>query len=158
MTKANGRPRKNHLQHAWLRSSCQVLTLSLFCAILLAGCSLFGTSQAERVMRFEYDLNHNRQYAYQNFLESATNDYVKLATQDPVYTWNRYDWFPPAEWPETTEYTISVDDVSGETVQATVTGPSDFSGPQTLTFGMVRSGIYWYIEKLTLSGSGLIVD
>jgi hypothetical protein len=106
-------------------------------------------------MRFEYDLNHNRQYAYQNFLESATTDYVSLATSNTAYTWDK--WFPPTEWPETAEYTITIEDVSGETVQATVAGPSDFGGAQSLTFGMVRSGIYWYIEKLTLSGL-VIVD
>jgi hypothetical protein len=126
------------------------------CVALLAGCALFGTSKTERVMRFEYDLNHNRRYAYQNFLESATTDYVSLATQDPAYTWN--GWFPPAEWPETSEYAITIDDTSSETVQATAAGPSDFGGPRSLTFGMVRSGIYWYIERLTLSGFGTIVD
>jgi hypothetical protein len=42
-------------------------------------------------------------------------------------------------------------------VQATVFGPSDFGGSKSLTFGMVRSGLYWYIEKLTLEGS-VIVD
>ena len=129
--------------------------LSFLGALLLAGCAPFGTSQAERAARFEYDLNHNRRYAFQNFLQSATTDYVTLATQNPVYTWDV--WFPPAEYPETTEYTIVVDNVSGGTAQATVSGPSDFGGSKSLTFGMVRSGLYWYIEKLTLEGS-VIVD
>jgi hypothetical protein len=131
------------------------IVLACIISLLIAGCALFGTSQAERAARFEYDLNHNRRDAYQNFLQSATTDYVTLATQNPIYTWNV--WFPPAEYPETTEYTISVDEVSGETVKATVSGPLDFTGPKSLTFGMVRSGIYWYIEKLTLDGS-VIVD
>ena len=131
------------------------IVLSFIISLLIAGCALFGTSQAERVALFEYDLNLNRRYAYRNFLQSATSDYVTLATQNPIYTWNV--WFPPAEYPDTTKYTISVDEVSGETVEATVSGPSDFTGPKSLTFGMVRSGIYWYIEKLTLDGS-VIVD
>jgi hypothetical protein len=149
----------NPCSHRHRRQRAFGLALGLSClgALLLAGCAPFGTSQAERAARLEYDLNHSRRYAYQNFLQSATTDYVTLATQNPIYTWDK--WFPPAEWPETTEYTISVDDVSGGTVQATVSGPSDFGGSKSLTFGMVRSGLYWYIEKLTLEGwPGAIVD
>ncbi len=135
----------------------RIILILLPLSLLLGGCAPFGTSQAERAARFEYDLNHNRSFAYQNFLPSATTAYNDLVGLPLTETWNQ--WFPPADWPETTEYTISVDDVSGETVQATVSGPSDFAGPKSLTFGMVRSGLYWYIEKLTLEGwSGAIVD
>jgi len=133
----------------------RIVLILLFLSLLLGGCAPFGTSQAERAARFEYDLNHNRHFAYQNFLPSATTAYNDLVGLPLTQTWNF--WFPPAEYPETTEYTIVVDNVSGGTAQATVSGPSDFGGSKSLTFGMVRSGLYWYIEKLTLEGS-VIVD
>jgi hypothetical protein len=120
-------------------------------ALLLGSCALFGTSKTERVMRLEADLNGNRAYAYQNFLESATTDYVTLATQSPVYTWDQ--WFPPANWPETTGYTFTVEAVTPDSVTATVTGPSNFGSAKTAVFGVVRAGIYWYLEKLTLAGT-----
>ena len=135
----------------------QIVPILLTLSLLLGSCAPFGTSQAERAARFEYDLNHNRHFAYQNFIPSSTTAYDDLVGLPLNETWNK--WFPPAEYPETTEYTISVDDVSGGTVQATVSGPSDFGGSKSLTFGMVRSGLYWYIEKLTLEGwPGAIVD
>ena len=130
-------------------------TTNLIFLLLLASCALFGTSKTERVMRFETDLNENRSFAYQNFLESATTDYAKLAYQTLSVTWDF--WFPPAEWPETTEYTITVEDVATDSVTATVTGPTDFGSAKTLVLGMVRVGIYWYLEKLTLDGA-VIVD
>jgi hypothetical protein len=122
--------------------------------LLLGGCALFGTSKTERVMRFETDLNENRQFAYQNFLESATTDYSLLANSDPVATWDQ--WFPPAEYPDDTLYTFTVEDTTSDSVTATVTGPAEFTG-NTLVFGMVRDGLYWYIERLTLDGT-VIVD
>jgi len=123
--------------------------LALAVAAALSGCAIFGTSKAERVMRLETDLNESRQYAYQNF-DPSINDYLTLATQNPNYTWD--DWFPPAEWPETTLYTISVEDTGTDSITATVNGPADFAGPRTLTVSLVRVGLEWYISGLELSG------
>jgi len=130
--------------------------LALAVAAALSGCAIFGTSKAERVMRLETDLNESRQYAYQNF-DPSINDYLTLATQNPNYTWDV--WFPPAEWPETTLYTISVEDTGTDSIRATVNGPADFAGPRTLTVSLVRIGLEWYISGLELSGFALpIVD
>jgi hypothetical protein len=130
--------------------------LALF-PLLLAGCAIFGTSKAERVARLEADLNESRQFAYQNF-DPSIADYLTLATQDPSQTWDQ--WFPPAEWPETTQYTLSVQDKSTDSITATVNGPADFNGPRTLTIGLVRIGLDWYINRLELSDEvpPLIVD
>jgi hypothetical protein len=123
-----------------------------------AACAPFGTSKAERVARFETDLNESRQYAYQNFDPATTADYVDLATLPPSQTWD--DWFPPTEWPETAEYVLEVQDVGSDSLTARVTGPADFEGPRTLTVGLVRIGMEWYINRLELEGEvpPLIVD
>jgi hypothetical protein len=129
---------------------------ALAAAAILTGCAIFGTSKAERVMRLETDLNESRQFAYQNF-DPDIADYLTLATQNPIYTWNV--WFPPAEWPEATLYSITVKDTSADSLTATVDGPVDFGGPRTLTVGLVRIGMDWYIDRLELSGYALpIVD
>ena len=134
----------------------RTVILALAVAAALSGCAIFGTSKAERVMRLETDLNESRQYAYQNF-DPSINDYLTLATQNPNYTWDV--WFPPAEWPETTLYTISVEDTGTDSIRATVNGPTDFAGPRTLTVSLVRVGLEWYISGLELSGFALpIVD
>jgi len=134
----------------------KTIILALAGAAVLGGCAIFGTSKAERVMRLETDLNESRQYAYQNF-DPSINDYLTLATQNPNYTWDV--WFPPAEWPETTLYTISVEDTGTDSITATVNGPADFAGPRTLTVSLVRVGLEWYISGLELSGFALpIVD
>ena len=39
-----------------------------------------------------------------------------------------------------------------DSLTARVTGPVDFQGPQTLTVGLVRIGLEWYINRLELSG------
>jgi hypothetical protein len=122
---------------------------ALTAAAILTGCAIFGTSKAERVMRLETDLNESRACAYQNF-DPAIADYLTLATQNPNYTWNV--WFPPAEWPETTLYSITVEDTSADSLTATVDGPADFGGPRTLTVGLVRMGMDWYINRLELAG------
>jgi hypothetical protein len=121
--------------------------------LALASCAPFGTSKAERVARLEFDLNggvQSRQYAYQNFDPATTADYVDLATRPPSQTWD--DWFPPTEWPETAEYVLEVQDVGSDSLTARVTGPADFEGPRTLTVGLVRVGMEWYINRLDLSG------
>jgi hypothetical protein len=122
---------------------------ALVAAAALSGCALFGTSKAERVLRFQTDLNESRQYAYQNF-DPAIGDYLSLSTQNPNYTWD--EWFPPADWPDTTQYRITVQDTAGDSLTATVEGPVDFGGPRTLTIGVVRLGLDWYINRLELSG------
>ena len=127
----------------------RTVILALAVAAVLGGCAIFGTSKAERVMRLETDLNESRQYAYQNF-DPAIADYLALATQNPNSTWD--DWFPPAEWPETTLYSIGVQDTGTDSITATVNGPADFAGPRTLTVGLVRLGMDWYISGLELSG------
>jgi len=130
--------------------------LAIAAALSLTACAPFGTSKAERVMRLETDLNESRQFAYQNF-DPAIADFITLATQNPNYTWDA--WFPPAEWPETTMYVIEVQDVGSDSLTARVTGPADFLGSQTLTVGLVRLGMDWYINRLELSGpDGLIVQ
>jgi hypothetical protein len=131
-------------------------------AVLLAlsSCAPFGTSKAERVMRLEFDLNGgqvSRQYAYQNFDPATTVVYSDLAALPPSQTWD--DWFPPAEMSDTTKYVLEVQDTSPDSASVRVTGPVDFSGPRTLTVGLVRIGLEWYINRLDLSGYALpIVD
>ncbi len=133
--------------------------LAFAAALALSGCAIFGTSKAERVARLEYDLNGgywSRQYAYQNF-DPSIADYVKLATQPPTQTWD--DWFPPTEAPDTTPYALEVQNIGPDSLTARVTGPVDFGGPQTLTVGLVRLGLDWYISSLQLSGpAGIIVQ
>ncbi|OHD74438.1 MAG: hypothetical protein A2V99_06885 [Spirochaetes bacterium RBG_16_67_19] len=127
--------------------------------LALASCAPFGTSKTERVMRLENDLNESRQYAYQNFDPATTLDYTDLATLPPSQTWD--DWFPPAEMSDTTKYVLEVQDTSPDSASVRVTGPVDFAGPRTLTVGLVRIGLEWYINRLDLSGylpSPLIVQ
>ena len=129
--------------------TARLLLVVAAAAAALSGCAVFGTSKAERVLRLQTDLNESRQYAYQNF-DPAIADYVTLATRNPNYTWD--DWFPPTDWPDTTEYRITVQDAAGDSITATVEGPADFGGPRTLTVGLVRLGLDWYITRLELSG------
>ncbi len=137
-----------------MRSKAYLLAFAA--AIALSGCAIFGTSKAERVARLEFDLNDSRQYAYQNFDPATTADYTKLATQPPSQTWDQ--WFP-LEASDTEKYALEVQDVSSDSLTARVTGPADFNGPQTLSVGLVRLGMDWYINRLQLSGSaGLIVQ
>ena len=128
--------------------------------LALASCAPFGTSKAERVARLEADLNdsQSRQYAYQNF-DPSIADYADLAGWPPSQTWD--DWFPPAEMSDTTKYILEVQDTSPDSASVRVTGPVDFAGPRTLTVGLVRIGLEWYINRLDLSGylpSPLIVQ
>jgi len=123
---------------------------ALATAAVLTACAPFGTSKAERVMRLENDLNESRQYAYQNFDPATTADYTDLATLPPSQTWD--DWFPPAEMSDTTKYVLEVQDSSPDSASVRVTGPVDFAGPRTLTVGLVRIGLEWYINRLELSG------
>ena len=130
--------------------------MAIALAIALIACAPFGTSKAERVARLETDLNESRQFAYQNFDPLTTTDYLTLATQNPNYTWDQ--WFP-LEASDTTKYVLEVQDVGSDSLEARVTGPVDFAGPRTLTVGLVRIGLEWYINRLELSGYALpIVD
>jgi hypothetical protein len=117
--------------------------------LLFAGCALVGTTQAERVARLEADLNESRTFAYQNF-DPSIDDYLLLVAGDPRTTWDA--WFPPAEWPETTLYAIEISSTADDSVTASVDGPEQFGGPRTLTIGLVRLGLDWYISSLELSG------
>ena len=134
----------------------RAILAALAAAAVLAACAPFGTSKAERVMRLENDLNESRQYAYQNFDPATTLDYTDLATLPPSQTWD--DWFPPAEMSDTTKYVLEVQDTSPDSASVRVTGPVDFPGPQTLTVGLVRIRLEWYINRLELSTTGLIVQ
>ena len=127
----------------------------LFFVISVAGCSPFGTSKRERVLRFEADLNGSREYVYQNFLEAETVDFATIRDSDTAYTWD--DWFPP-DFPETGTYTITLDSVFGNPLEGTVDGPDVFGGPQPIEFYFVRSGVYWYLEGLNLDGGVKEVD
>jgi hypothetical protein len=139
-----------------MKRASKLVSILALLFLALAACAPFGTSKAERVLRLETDLNENREFAYQNFDPSIT-DYVALLAQHPNSTWDL--WFPPAEWPETTKYVLEVQDVGPDSLTARVTGPVDFQGPQTLTVGLVRIGMDWYLNRLELSGSaGLIVQ
>ena len=127
--------------------------------LALASCAPFGTSKTERGMRLETHLNESRQYAYQNFDPATTADYTDLATLPPSQPWD--DWFPPAEMSDTTKSVLAVQDPSPDSASVRVTGPVDFAGPRTLTVGLVRIGLEWYINRLDLSGylpSPLIVQ
>jgi len=115
----------------------------------LTSCAPFGTSKKERVLRFEADLNGSREYVYQNFLETETVDYAMIRDSDTAYTWD--DWFP-LDFPETGTYTITLDSVFGNPLEGTVDGPDVFGGPKPIEFYFARSGIYWYLEGLTLDG------
>ena len=129
----------------------RAILAALAAAAVLAACAPFGTSKAERVARLEADLNdsQSRQYAYQNF-DPSILDYANLAGWPPSQTWD--DWFPPAEMSDTTKYILEVQDTSPDSASVRVTGPVDFAGPRTLTVGLVRIGLEWYINRLELSG------
>ncbi len=135
--------------------------LTIIASLALAACAPFGTSKAERVARLEFDLNggqQSRQYAYQNFDPNTTTDYNYLATQNPNQTWDL--WFPPGELSDTTQYVLEVQDTDSDSARVRVTGPVDFGAARTLTVGLVRIGLEWYINRLELSGEvpPLIVD
>jgi hypothetical protein len=120
---------------------------------VLASCAPFGTSKLERVDLFEADLNGNREYLYQNFLEAETIDYVSIRDDDIGTTWDY--WFPPGV-PEPGTYSIALDSIFGNPLEGTVDGPDDFSGPKSIQFYLTRAGIYWYLEKVVLNGSQIV--
>lgn len=121
--------------------------------LLLAGCAPFGTSRSERVQRFEADLNYSRAFAYENFLESATVDYATIRDELPSETWDL--WFP-LDYPEGGTYTISIDSIFANPITATIDGPDAFAGPKQLRLHLVRSGVIWYLEGLTLDGTTIV--
>jgi hypothetical protein len=118
-------------------------------AIVLVSCAPFGTSKRDRVLRFEADLNKSRDYLYQNFLESETTQYTLIRDSDPGETW---DVCFPVEFPEPGTYTITLDTVFGNPLEATVEGPAAFNGPKSAEFSFARSGVYWYLTGITLDG------
>ncbi len=122
---------------------------ALLAALLLpAGCSLFGTTAAERVARFEKDLNDSPEFVYQNFLESATTDYT--AIQDRYSTWD--EWFPPAS----TAYTVEITTITQTAATGTISGGS-FTDPLPIELGLVQADpLTWYLESLTLDGATLV--
>jgi hypothetical protein len=121
--------------------------------IILAGCAPFGTSKRDRVLRFEADLNDSREYLYQNFLEAETIDYATIRDSATAYTWD--EWFP-VEFLDTSTYTINLDSIFGNPIEGTVAGPDVFGGSKPIQFHFTRSGIYWYLEGLTLDGSKIV--
>ena len=127
--------------------------LIVFVAVILTSCAPFGTSKRDRVFRFEADLNDSREYLYQNFLEAETTQYATIRDSDTAYTWD--EWFP-VDFPQTGTYTISIDSLLGNPLDATVEGPDVFSGPKSVQFHFARSGFYWYLEGLTLDGSKIV--
>ena len=60
-------------------------------------------------------------------------------------------------WSDTTKYVLEVQDTSPDSLRARVTGPVDFAGPRTLTVGLVRIGLEWYINRLELSGTYALI-
>jgi hypothetical protein len=105
------------------------------------------------VLLFEADLNGSREYIYQNFLESETTDYTTIRDNDPATTWGV--WFP-VDFPDPGTYTITLDSVFGNPLEGTADGPEDFEGPKSIQFHFARSGIYWYLEALTLDGEKIV--
>jgi hypothetical protein len=127
--------------------------LILLLSVILTSCAPFGTSKRDRVLRFEADLNHSRDYLYQNFLEAETTQYTTIRDNDPGETWDV--WFP-VDFPDPGTYTISLDSLIGNPLDATVEGPDVFGGPKSIQFHFARSGFYWYLEGLTLEGSKIV--
>jgi hypothetical protein len=120
---------------------------------ILTSCAPFGTSKRDRVLLFEADLNGSREYLYQNFLEAKTTQYATIRDSDPGETWDM--WFPPG-FPSPGTYTITLDSHFGNPLDGTVDGPSAFGGPKSIKFHFARSGVYWYLEGLTLEGSKIV--
>ena len=129
------------------------ILLSIALITIFTSCAPFGTSKRDRVLCFEADLNDSREYLYQNFLEAETTQYATIRDSDTAYTWD--GWFPVG-FPETGTYTISLESLFGNPLDATVSGPDVFSGPQSIQFHFARSGFYWYLEGLTLEGSKIV--
>ena len=125
----------------------------LLITVTLVGCAPFATSKRDRALLFEADLNGAREFLYQNFLESETVDYATIRDYDPGQTWDT--WFPPG-FPDPGTYTITLDTFFGNPLEATVDGPSAFEGPKTLKLHFIRSGIYWYLEGLTLESTKIV--
>ena len=119
----------------------------------MAGCSLFGTTRKERVLRFEDGLNENRAYLYQDFYEPLTTDYATLQDADVSVTWDI--WFPPG-YPEPGTFTLSVEDYSVDVIEAVVTGPDADAEPMTLQLYMTQVGLDWYLERLDLDGVTIV--
>ena len=121
-----------------------VIITSVILIFIFESCSLLGTTKEERIARFESDLNNNRGYIYQNFLDSVTTDYD--AIKNPILTWDV--WFPEG----TENYEITITDSSVDPVTATIDGPDIFGGPMPIEFKMVKDDFFnWYIEELTLN-------
>ena len=135
------------------KTTAKFAAATIILLIILTSCAPFGTSKAERVLRFETHLNESREYLYQNFLEAQTDDYAVIRDSDAVYTWDY--WFPLV-FPNTGTYTITITSDSDDSLQGTVDGPELFSGPKTIQFHLIRSGVYWYLEGLTLDGTKII--
>jgi hypothetical protein len=131
------------------RRTVSIFLIVVVATIALGSCAPFGTSKKDRVLRFEADLNGSREYAYQNFLEAETTDYTTIRDNDPGTTWDV--WFPP-DFPDPGTYTISLDSLFGNPLDGTVNGPDAFGGPKSIQFHFARSGVYWYLEGLTLEG------
>ena len=134
------------------RVVCSV-TILVLVALVLTSCAPFGTSKKDRVLLFEADLNGSREYLYQNFLEGETTDYATIRDSDPGATWDM--WFPP-DFPDNGIYTITIESVFGNPFEGTIDGPDEFGGPQSIYFHFARSGVYWYLEGLTLDGTKIV--
>ncbi len=131
----------------------RLLALLPALAFLFSACAPFGTSKKERVELFEHDLNHCRQYLYQNFLEEETEDYGIIKNSDTTYTWDA--WFP-LSFPDGGTYTVTLDSRLGNPLEGTVDGPDEFEGPKSVEFYFARSGVYWYLEALSLDESKIV--
>jgi hypothetical protein len=138
-----------HSRFRLLRAS----PLLLFVCVVLTSCAPFGTSKQDRVLRFEADLNDAREYLYQNFLEAETTDYATIRDSNTAYTWD--EWFPLG-FPHPGTYTITLDSMFGNPLDATIDGPEAFGGPKSIKFYFARAGVYMYLEGLTLEGSKIV--
>ena len=131
------------------RNANRLLIFVLALSALLTSCAPFGTSKRDRVLLFEADLNGSRDHLYQNFLESETYNYTVIRDDDPGTTWDM--WFPQ-EFPDPGIYSITIDSVFGNPLEATVDGPDAFGGPKSIDFHFTRSGLYWYLTAIDLGG------
>lgn len=134
----------------------RILVLAGIALLLLAvvfGCS-FGVTIQGRIDQFLEDLNAaSRDQLYLN-LDPSLVDYDAL--KDPAY-WD--GWFPLVSGG--TDYFLTsqvIDNPGGTiaTVTATIDGPIGFSGPFPIVIGLVKVGLDWMIETITLDVDAVV--
>lgn len=120
--------------------------------LLVASCDpLASISLNDRLNKFLADVGTNSADTYLNFSSTQTADYNAIKGQDWGTT------FPAGI------YTLSSINSGNESaVTATISGPSGFLGPKSITFKMTKettllASIY-YIEELNLNNGELSIE